>query len=190
MQTYIKNKSVFVITLIVIAAMARLVPHPPNFSPIGAMALMGGAYLSRKWLAILVPILALYLSDIILNNFVLSEFFGESMSSRFFSAYMLPVYGSIILIAFIGMKFLKRIKLPSVLLSALGASVVFYLVTNFGVWLAGSGYPKTIGGLISCFTAGLPFFKYTILGNVVFAGILFGIVEIVSKRYFIPQLDH
>ena len=105
--------------------MTRLIPHPPNFTPIGTMALMGGAYLGRKWLVFLVPILALYISDIILNNFVLSQYFEGSVASKFFSSYMIPVYGSIILIAIIGFRFLKKIKFNSIVLSALAASVSF-----------------------------------------------------------------
>jgi ABC-type proline/glycine betaine transport system permease subunit len=168
--------------LIVIAALSRLIPHPPNFSPIGGMALFGAAYFSRKHWAILVPIIALWVSSLILDNTTLAHYYDHFV--WFSHPY---VYISIILIVAFGWLTLKNVKPANLVGASLGASVIFFLVSNFGVWLASTvTYAKTFGGLMACYAAGLPFFGYTVAGDLFYVMVIFGAFEFMKQRF--PKL--
>ena len=140
------SKIYFVMAIIIVAVLSRLVPHPPNFTPITAIALFSIINFKNKYLALSVPLICLFISDLIL---------GISLINLF-------VYFSFILISTVGY-FLKKINLTSVLSS----SVIFFVVTNFGVWLI--GYPKTVEGFITCYVAALPFFGWTIAGDLFYS---------------------
>lgn len=148
--------------MVMLAAFSRLIPHPPNFAPIGAMALFGAAYFSRRYLALLIPIFSMWLSDLVLNNVVYRAFFDHFV--WFYDGFYWT-YSSFILIGIIGFVALKRINTQKLILASISASIVFFLLSNFGVWVSTTMYPKTLSGLLTCYTAGLPFFKNTILGD-------------------------
>lgn len=158
-------------SMILIAAFTRLIPHPPNFTAIGAIALFGGAYFSRKSLAYSVPLIAMFLSDIIIG----------------FHPGMYAVYLSFILIVMIGMSLKNKKKIGNIFLASISASVLFFIITNFALWLTGSLYPKTGAGLAACFTAAIPFFHYTLLGDLFFISVLFGAFELAKVKF--PQLS-
>ncbi|MFA5646893.1 MAG: DUF6580 family putative transport protein [Bacteroidales bacterium] len=166
--------------LILLAAFSRLIPHPPNFSPIGAMALFGSAYFSRKHVALLLPILAMWVSDMVINNVVYAQYFERF---TFFYQGFYWTYGAFIVIGVIGFYVLKKVHFANVISAALLASVAFFVISNFGVWASGAMYPKSLSGLAACYTAGIPFFKNTILGDLVYSGILFGAFELVQYKY-------
>jgi len=173
-----------VITLmILLAAMSRLLPHPPNFAPIGAMALFGAAYFSKKYWAFIIPIASMWVSDLILNNVIYGQYFDHFV---WFYSGSLFTYGVFALIVILGMFLLKKVRVANVALSALLASVVFFLVSNFGVWLTSEMYPLSLNGLMTCYTAGIPFFHNTILGDLVYTSVLFGAFELCVRN--IPQL--
>lgn len=155
--------------LILTAALCRLLPHWPNFTPIGAMALFGAAYFPRKVLAFIVPVLALYLSDLLLNNWVYGEYYEQ-----FTWAISPYVYGAFALIVLIGFALRGRSRPLPIVGAALSASMVFFLITNFGAWLADPIYTKDLPGLLAAYTAGLPFFWNTVAGDLFFSGALFG----------------
>ena len=170
--------------MIVVAAMTRLIPHYPNFTAVGAVALFGGAYLSKR-MAFIIPVIALFVSDLFLNNLIYAKQFPEFYEGfTLISLQALPIYGAFIVVIIIGMFFIKKATAKNVLGSAVLASVVFFLMTNFAVWAASAMYPKTIDGLIACFAAAVPFFWNTLLGNVVFVAILFGGYEWARRRNF------
>ena len=147
-----------IVTLIVAAALSRLLPHPPNFTPVGALALFAGTYLADKRLAFVIPLAALALSDAILGFHLL-----------------LPlVYGCFALTVCLGFGLRKRVQLAGLATRVLAASVLFFVVTNFGVWELGTMYPHSIPGLISCYVAAIPFFRNTLLGDASFTALLFG----------------
>ncbi len=178
----VRENTALVIVMILIAAMTRLIPHYPNFTAVGAVALFGGAYLSKR-MAFIIPLVALFLSDLLLNNLIYAKQFPELYSGfTIFSLQSLPIYGAFIAVILIGMYAIKKASVKNVLGSALVASVVFFLVTNFAVWAGSLMYPKTFAGLIACFTAGVPFFWNTVAGNVFFVAILFGGYEWVRTR--------
>jgi hypothetical protein len=161
------NKRFFVILGIILSAAAmRLVPHPPNMTPIAAMALFGGAYFKSKRIAFLMPLAAMYLSDLALGFFVYD--FG------FFHGFMPFVYASFVVTVCLG--FLVRRRLTPLLVggAALTGSVLFFIITNFGVWLVGSLYPKTLVGLAGCYVAAIPFFRNSLAGDAIYALLFFG----------------
>jgi hypothetical protein len=154
----ILNQNVLILSLVVfLAAFSRVIPHAPNFSIIGALALFSGAFFQNKYLRFSVPLSAMLLSDLVIG----------------FHATMPFVYGSFILVSFLG-KFLVKDKQPLKLISfSLLSSILFFLITNFGVWLATEMYSKTISGLITSYYMGLPFFRNTILSDLVYSFTLF-----------------
>ncbi|MDR1342872.1 MAG: hypothetical protein LBK18_06420 [Prevotellaceae bacterium] len=169
--------------LIVLAAMSRLAPHPPNFSPVGGMALFGAAYYSRRCWAFAIPILAMWVSDLALNNIVYAQYFDGFV---WFYSGALFTYGAFAAVVLLGMLTLKKVRVGRVAAAALGASVVFFLVSNFGVWLAAGMYPHTPAGLAACYAAGIPFFQNTIAGDLVYTAAMFGAFEWGARK--LPQL--
>ncbi len=186
MQNQKINLPFIIISLfILLAAASRLLPHPPNFTPIGGMALFGAAYFSKKYWAFIIPFVALWLSDLFLNNVVYANMFPEYYNGFvWFTQGGIWIYGAFTLITLLGMSSLKKIKTKNILLSSLAASILFFLITNFGVW-AGSGmYPKTLTGLGACMAAGVPYFWNTLAGDLFYVGLLFGSYALIQARYF------
>jgi hypothetical protein len=146
------------LSAIVAAAALRLVPHPPNFSPIDAMALFSAAYLGRRVLAFVAPLAALLVSDAVLG---------------FYSS-MWVQYVTVALVVLLGWVALSRVSPLRVGLAAIGSSVLFFVMTNLGVWLLSGMYPQTLAGLAVCYVAAIPFFQNTLAGDLFFSGLLFG----------------
>jgi len=159
--------------MIVAAAAARLLPHPPNFTPIAAMALFAGAHFDRKALAFLVPLAAMLLSDSVL----------ELLFGRGFHAEMGAVYASFAAIVMLGFLLRGGTRPTPVLGAALISSVLFFLVTNCSVWLTSGAYPKTGQGLAACYLAALPFFGNTVVGDLAYTGVLFGVFALAKRRF-------
>jgi hypothetical protein len=158
----------WIVTIMILAAtFTRLIPHPPNFTAIGAMALFGGAYFGEKKFAFIVPILAMLLSDLIIG----------------FHNGMLSVYLSFVLIVGIGILLSQKIKLKNVVAASLLSSVIFFVLTNFQMWIQSPLYAKNISGLIACYVAAIPFFHHTVLGDLFFVGILFGLFAILHAKF-------
>ncbi|HZH43918.1 MAG TPA: DUF6580 family putative transport protein [Lysobacter sp.] len=167
--------------LILLAALSRVVPHPPNFSPVEAVALFGGAYFARRSWAIAVPLVAMLIADV-----VLAAVMGDTYASYLFGRNQLLVYACLALSTVMGFGLRGRVSGGRLLGYSLAGSVLFFLVTNFGVWLNFSLYPKTLDGLIACYVAGLPFFQWTVLGTLFYAAVLFGGFALLRQR--VPAL--
>lgn len=146
--------------VILLAATVRLLPHPPNMAPIAAMALFGGVYLNKKY-ALIVPVVTLFISDL---------FLGLHSTMPF-------VYGSFLLTGLIGLWLKKHKNVAHVFAGTLLSSVLFFLITNFGVWLIGNMYPANFAGLMQSYTLAIPFFRNTLLGDLVYTGLFFGSYE-------------
>jgi len=158
----------WIITLMIFAAaFVRLIPHPPNFAPIAAMALFGGAYFNKKWAAFLIPISAMFLTDLILG-------FHETMWA---------VYLSFALIVVIGMLMLKEIKIGNLFFASVISSVSFFIITNFGSWISTGYYTKTGAGLATCYIAAIPFFHQTLLSDLFYVALLFGTYHLVKIKF-------
>ena len=175
---------VVIISLILFASFSRIIPHMPNFTPIGAMALFGGAYLKNRYYAFLNPISSLWLSDLILNNFIFSFY---SDFTWFYPGFLWQ-YTSFILIIIIGYLFLKKLNFKNVFITTVLSSLLFFIITNFGVWISGSMYTLDFQGLITCYTMALPFFKGTLLGFMCYSAFLFGVLEFSKHKFEILKI--
>jgi hypothetical protein len=170
--------------MILLAALSRLIPHPANFAPVGGMALFGAAWFSKRYWSFIIPIVSMWISDLVLNNVVYGQYFDGFV---WFYGGSLFTYGAFALIVLFGMFTLKKVRIPNLIVSALGASVIFFLVSNFGVWLSTGMYPHTAAGLGACYVAGIPFFTNTLAGDLVYTAVLFGAFEFSVRRF--PQLQ-
>ena len=168
--TYAKFLFCFTVLLALLSFGARLLPHLPNFTPIGALALFAGAYLAKKhWWGLLLPLFIMFVSDLFIG------FYDIKL--------MAVVYGSFLLYALIG-KVLPKQNPMLVLGGALGGAVFFYLATNFAVWMFSPWYEKSVEGLILSYTLALPFFRATLFGDLFFTGVFFGAFEF-AKAYLL-----
>jgi len=149
---------------------------PPNFAPIGALALFGGYFLPRKQ-GLIIPMIAMLLSDLVIG-------FYEPliMASVYLSFALINIFGQIL-----GRYKNNAFTLGGVVLS----SFLFFFITNAAVWLdPGSTYPNGLSGLVASLGAGIPFLKFTLVGDLVFYGLFFGVYELckglkVSERYLL-----
>jgi hypothetical protein len=158
------------------AAASRLLPHPPNFTPIGAMALFGGACFRSKWQAFLVPLAAMMLSDFALG------LLHRDLSLTFHP--LLPVvYGCFALAVCLGLMIRGRRTLANIAATTLASSVVFFLITNFAVWAMLDLYPKTWSGLVACYVAAIPFFQNSLGGDLFYSTILFGSLALLEANF-------
>ena len=152
-----------VIALVLGAAFFRLVPHPANFAPMTAVALFAGAHLAGfRWAAV-VPVLAMFLSDLVL----------EVVTGQGFHSLMPVIYFAYAAVAF-GAVALKQRSVARIAGASVLASTWFFIVTNFGVWATGTMYPMSSAGLVACFTAAVPFFGATFAGDAFFTAVFFG----------------
>lgn len=173
-------RTLAILALILAAAASRVIPHPYNFSPIGAIALFGAACFNRTVLAVLVPLVAVWISDIWLNNFVYNQHY---QAFTLFDQGWYWMYGTYAAIAVLGLFTLKKISAPRIIGSSLAASVIFFLVTNLACWPGSAIYPQDAGGLLMCYAAGLPFFSGTLLGDLFYSGVLFGGFALLQQRF-------
>lgn len=149
--------------IILLAVVARLIPHPPNFAPIGGLALFSGFNFKKK-VALLIPMAAMIISDLFLG----------------FHDTIVYVYVSFIIIVMVG-RLIKNNKWQTLIQASLTSSVLFFLITNFGVWAAGSMYPKTPDGLMQSYLMGLPFFRNTLISDLVYTFSFFFGFSFVSR---------
>ena len=158
------------VLLIVIGITYRLFPHPPNFTPVAAIAIFGGVYLSSR-IALSLPIVIMALSDMLIGSYELNL--------------MIFVYISFILSVALGF-FVKRYKnWASIAGSSVLSAVLFFIITNFAVWAFTPWYSKDFSGIIQCYYMALPFLKNNIAGNLFYTGILFGLFEV--ARVFVKN---
>ena len=158
---------------VLVAVALRFLPHPFHFTPVGAALLFFGAHRNRRELW--APIALLIASDVLLNRFV----------------YDIPLHADQVVVwawyagaIAIGMLLRNRISAPRVAGAALAASISFYLVSNFAVWATYEMYPKTGAGLVACYVAAIPFFRNTLVSDMVFSAVLFGLpVAIAAFRH-------
>lgn len=160
-----RTKYLIAITLILFGAVLRVLPHPWNFAPLGALALYGGAMFGGR-LRFVIPIAALFLSDTIIG------FYNPGV--------MASVYGSFLVMVVIGANMGKRVTPSKVIAGALTSSILFFLVTNAAVWAFGHGYARSTDGLLASYIAGLPFFRNTLLSDLFYSGALFGLTALAT----------
>jgi hypothetical protein len=184
MKTQNKQLVFIAAGLILAAAITRLIPHPPNFAPIASLAIFGGSVITNKKYALVLPLGALLLSDILFELFTTTQGFYD-ISQSF-------VYGAFILITFLATQ-IKKVNTINILLACIWSGAIFFILSNFGVWLTGIYYPKTFTGLIACYAAAVPFYKDELFGNMLlntfmsnmfFTALLFGAYALIKKTVF------
>ena len=150
---------------ILLGLLFRVIPHPANFSPIFAMALFGGTYFADKKLALIIPLIALFLSDLFIG------FYSPTV--------MVTVYTGMLLTGLLGLWLRNHKSVLNVFGTAIAGALLFFLIANFGVWLNPvSSYSKDSTGLVQCYLMALPFLKNTLASNLVYSAILFGGYEL------------
>jgi hypothetical protein len=163
-----KNNRYFVRAgMVLAAAAARLVPHPWNFTPVSAMALFGGAQFASKRAAFLLPLTALFLGDLVLGFHRLTPF----------------VYGCVAVTVCLGFWVHQQRRARRILVASVISAIVFFLVTNFAVWAFLDSFPKNVSGLLQCYMAGLPLLRNSLLGDLFYAGVLFGGLALAERRF-------
>jgi hypothetical protein len=157
--------------LIVVGIFSRLLPHAPNVTPLVAVALFSGAYLPRRW-AIVVPLGAVMISDVFLG----------------LDAQLVFNWFAFALVACGGWWLRERRSMPRLGCLALGSSTLFFLVSNFGVWVVGRLYTLDVAGLINCYIAGVPFYRNMLLGDLAYTAAIFGLFALVQRWLTAPHL--
>ena len=159
------------LSLTVLGAVARLLPHPPNFAPVGATSLFAGARLPR-WQAYLIPMALMAVTDPIL-----SPLYGFKPYTK----YLLFGYVSFLISVWLGRRLRNTESVSRIAAITVLNSIQFFLITNFGSWLCFPGYPRTAAGLASCYTAAIPFFGWTLASDILYTGVLFGLYAWLSR---------
>ncbi|EMJ57311.1 hypothetical protein LEP1GSC013_1979 [Leptospira interrogans serovar Valbuzzi str. Duyster] len=168
----IRSKSLIVFSLILIAVASRYLPHPANFTPILAISLFAGAHFASKKLSLFLPVCALLISDLLIG----------------FHDQMIPVYGISLLLVVAGWRLRISSSVSKIALWSLSGSVLFFLVTNFYVWLAGY-YSYDLNGLVQCFIMAVPFFQNSLLGDLFYTTVLFGGFALIEKIGWMKLLN-
>lgn len=160
-----KPRNALLLMMIFAAAALRLLPHPSNFEPVGALALFAGAHLEKRR-AFLIPLAAMLLSDALIG----------------FHSQLPVVYAAFALIACMGFSLKGQVTASAVTISSFAASLLFFVVTNLGVWMFDALYPHTVTGLIACYVAALPFLSNSIAGTLFYSAVLFGGFALAERK--------
>jgi hypothetical protein len=166
--------------MIFVIAFSRFLSPIYNFSPLGALGLFGAAYFAKKWQAFLIPILAIFLSDLFINNVVLHQYYPNF--TWFYEGFYWQ-YGSYLLITLIGILIFTKVNTSRIIGGALLSTILFFLISNFGTWASGAMYPKTLEGLAACYVAGIPFIKGTLMGTLFYSALMFGSFSFVQNQF-------
>lgn len=154
------KRLIFILALIILAILTRLLPHPPNFTSVGAVALFSGHTLPRRW-AYLIPLMVMLISDYLIG----------------YHALMVPVYAALMVNVFIG----KKMNRKYALVGAFAGSLVFFITTNFAVWLMYETH--SLASFIECYTLAVPFYQYSLSGDLVYTTGLFGVLSLSEYRF-------
>lgn len=172
-----KKYLILIIALALYGAVARVLPHSPNFAPITALALVGGLYLPRK-LAFIVPVAAMLMSDLFIG------FYHPLI--------MVSVYGCLLIATYLGSKAKEYKNFATIVGVTFVSSILFYLVTNTMVWAFGVLYPRTLTGLMESYYLAIPFFKNSLLSDFFYTGVLVGGIEgalLWNRKKQTPTID-
>lgn len=175
------NHLAVIIGMIALAIASRLIPHPWNVTAVTAVALFGGTML-RDWrLALIVPLSAMWLSDLVLNNLIYQQFFDGFVLWHSDLAW---TYAAVALTVLLGRTMLMQqrgaLRIAGI---SVTASSLFFVITNFGVWASGLLYPLTASGLLTCYVAALPFYAQQLVGDLVWCGVLFGAYALIAQHF-------
>src|ERR1700680_4972900 len=160
-------RTMLIVGMILFAAIMRIVPHPWNLAPVGAMALFSGAVIRNRVMAFVFPLLAMLAGDWFVGFHIL----------------MPVVYTSFVISTAIGFWLRERRSAARLGGAVLLGAIQFFLITNFGVWMFLNSYPKTFAGLMTCYAAGVPFFLYKLAGGECYSTLLFGGLFLAERSF-------
>lgn len=161
-------KDLTIFGLVLLGIFSRFIPHPPNFTAIGAVALFAGATLTSKRLALALPLVALFLTDLLIG----------------LHNTMIFVYLAFVVVGLLSRAYLKQDqKVAKLLLASLSSSLIFFLITNFGVWVMQSMYSKDFAGLTQCYLMAIPFLETQVLGDLFYSAALFASLEMIRRAW-------
>ena len=179
MKSKINIQLFTIILFIIVGCMSRIIPHAPNFTPIGAICLFGASHFTKKTYAFLVPILIIFFSDLFINNVL----YPNSSFIFFYNGFYWQ-YISYILIISMSVIFLKpKISIFSIGLNSVASSLIFFIISNFGVWIASGMYPLNFIGFISCYVNALPFYYNTLISFLLYSYLLIGAFYLIQRKY-------
>lgn len=178
--------------MVLLAGFSRILVHVDNFTPIGAMALFGGTYFSERWKAFLLPLISLFLSDMVIQGIILQGKYGFPLYDSWYW-----VYGTFAIIVFIGKWIIKKVSIKNVILASVAGALAHWIITDFGVWLVGCTdittgalYTKDSQGLVKCYYMALPYLKDFLVGTLFYSAILFGAFEWAQRKYPVLAQTH
>lgn len=180
-----KKQGVLFIGLVIIGICSRLLPHPPNMTAVTAASLFAGAILSSRILALAIPLVLLYASDLFINNTIGKAYIDADAGFIYWSDFMNYTYLGFIAIVILGMFTLKKRSTKKLALITISASTLFWVISNFGVWMMPQPYPNDFAGMMACYTFALPYLGLQIVGDLVFSFIIFGIYD----RYAVKNVQ-
>ena len=154
------------ISIVLILIFSRLIPHPPNFTPVIAIAVLSNYFFKNIYMSLLVLFLSLFLSDLIIGLY----------------SNMLLVYLSVLVVALIFFKNFKSVNYKNLFFASFIGSLIFFLISNFGVWVLGSLYEKNLQGLIECYVLAIPFFKNTFLSTLFYTYLTLFCLDFLKKK--------
>lgn len=179
MLSKISPKISIIFLTVFAVAMTRIIPHWPNVTAVAAIAIFGGATLRNSFTAVLIPLLAIFISDLIINNVFYSAYYE---GFTFFGASAGWIYAAFILMAVISHFSIKSFKTSTITITAIVSTILFFALTNFGVWLYSPIYTQDFSGLLLAFEAGLPFALNSLLANLFFVGVFFYAYRIALEK--------
>ncbi|MCX6154189.1 MAG: hypothetical protein NT007_08515 [Candidatus Kapabacteria bacterium] len=171
MKNFLNSRFLLIIGLILFAAFSRLLPHPNNFTPLMAISLFTGAFISDRRLAFVLPLTAMLISDAIIG----------------FYPFAYAIYLSFGVAVVLGITISKKVNLINVIAVSFASSISFFILTNFVYWLASGGYPMNLAGLADCYIKAIPFYRNMIAGDGIYVFVLFGAFALAEK--FVPALQ-
>lgn len=174
-----KKKLLLIILFIAVIFFGRVLPHPYNFTPLIAVTLLSSFAISNRMLALVVPLMGFWLSDLFMNNVVYAGYYSNF---TIFNSGMIWTYGAILLVGLMGSSFINKISSGKVVLASLSGSTIFYIISNFGVWVLSPMYAKSVTGLIQCYTLALPFYGTSLIGDLLYSSLLFGAYQLVFSK--------
>lgn len=176
-----------IFSIVVLGIISRFLPHPPNVTAVAAVSLFAGAVLNSRVLALLLPIVLMYISDFAINNTISRAYYPDHEGLVLWTNLMTWVYSGYAVIVLIGSLLLKKRSMLKVVGVTFLASTAFWILSNFGSFLLDPMYPKTVTGLVACYEFALPFFRNSLIGNLVLCTSIFGIYDYINVRYFQAQ---
>jgi len=161
-----QSRLILLAVISVLALASRFLPHPPNFAPMAALALLAGREIHNRFWAMGLTFILMLVSDL---------FLGFASSSGF-------VYFGFLLVGCFSIFLFRNGSSPIKWIAApLGSSAIFFVVSNFGVWAVDGLYPRTAEGLMTCFTMALPFYHWSLASDLFYWTLFSGVLSLATQ---------